>query len=136
MSSMTLRHMGTQAVLPLTDRLIWVNEFAHSPVAQEARWGTTGALMLHVAVRQAGRPIELDGHASQAFITRADCAMLHDWAAQRGQSFELTLRGQTREVVFDHTQPPAFQAEPLWLLLDGEQTPEQVFVPRLRFMEI
>lgn len=139
--AITLRHLGTQAVLALPDRLLWTNEYAWSPVAHEARWGTTGALMLHVAARQAGRPIELDGQLSEAWLDRATCAQLHAWAAAQGQRFELTLRGQARTVVFDHASGgPAFEAEPLWPLLDSEHGPqhmgELLYRPRFRFMEV
>ena len=47
--------------LDLSDRLIWTDEYAWSPVATEVRWGTTGAVQIHVGTRQAGRPITLDG---------------------------------------------------------------------------
>ena len=47
--------------LELSDRLVWVDEFEWSPVVSAVRWGTTGAQQIHVGVRQAGRPITLDG---------------------------------------------------------------------------
>jgi hypothetical protein len=134
--SITLRHLGTNQTVDLSDRLLWVNEFDWSPAAHEARTGTTGALLLHVGLRQAGRPIELDGRDSQAWLARAICAQLAQWAAQPGQTFELLLRGQARTVVFDNTGADAFAAEPIWSLADGEHTPELWYRPHFKFMEV
>ena len=79
--------------LDLSDRLIWTDEYAWSPVATEVRWGTTGAVQIHVGTRQAGRPITLEGRDTKAWITRAVCDQLNAWAALPGAAFELTLRG-------------------------------------------
>ena len=134
--SIALRHPGTQEVLLLPDRLDWVNEFSWSPVASEARYGTDGALLLHVGLRQAGRPIELQGAATEAWLECGAVQQLHAWAALKGQVFELTLRGLTRAVVFDHSGGNAFEAEPLWPLLDGEYDASALYRPALRFMEV
>jgi hypothetical protein len=132
----SLRHTGTGQALALSERLLWVNEYAWSPAAQEARWGTTGALLLHVGLRQAGRPIELDGRDSEAWLARADCIQVQQWAAQPGQTFELLLRGALRTVVFDHGGGNAFEADPIWRLADGEYTPELEYRPHLKFLEV
>jgi hypothetical protein len=134
--TISLKHTGTGQTLTLSDRLLWVNEYAWSPAAHEARYGTTGALLLHVGLRQAGRPIELDGRDSEAWLARAACAQLQQWAAQPGQTFELLLRGVLRAVVFDHSGGNAFDAEPIWKLVDGEHTPELEYRPYFRFMEV
>ena len=136
MSVISLKHTGSQETLLLPDRLVWVGEYAWSPVAHEAHWGTDGALLLHVARRQAGRPIELQGTASEAWLPRSTVQQLHAWASLKGQVFELTLRGQRHTVVFDHTQGSAFEAEPLWPLLDGEYDAGTLYRPTLRFMEV
>ena len=117
--------------LELSDRLIWTDEYAWSPVATEVRWGTTGAPQIHVGTRQAGRPITLDGRDTKAWITRAMCDQLNAWAALPGAAFELTLRGAARSVLLLE-----FQADPIWKLLDGEHTPELLYVPFFKFMEV
>ena len=134
--TISLKHLDTDVLLPLSDRLVWTNEYAWSPVATETRFGTTGALMVHVGLRQAGRPIELDGRDSQAWLTRAVVAQLHGWAAQPAQQFELLLRGTARAVVFDHAQGSGFDAEPIWRLVDGEHTPDLFYRPTFRFLEV
>lgn len=131
--SITLTHAGT--TLDLGDRLIWSDEFDWHPVVQAIGYSTTGALLLDVGTRLGGRPITLDGVQSQAWITRATCDTLKGWAALPGAELVLVLRGVPRNVIFDH-EKKAFEARPLWLLADGEQTPDQVFLPTLRFLEI
>lgn len=129
--AITLTYNGTTA--QLGDRLIWVNEFGWSPVEQVSDTGTTGALMVHVGVRTGGRPIELDGVESKAWITRSLCASLEAWAALPGIVLTLVLRGVSRQVIFDH-ESGGFEAKPIWRIADGQETPEQVFLPTFRFL--
>lgn len=136
----TLTHIDASTsavtVLELPDRMIWTDEYSWSPVVTATRWGTTGALQLHVGKRQAGRPISLEGKATQAWISRAVCNQLNELVALPGERFELLLRGQARTVVFDNSQGAAFDAEPVWKLLDGEHTPELFYRPNFKFMEV
>ena len=57
--SITLSLAGT--TLALSDRLAWTDEFAWSPVQQALEYSTTGVPLIDVAVKQAGRPITLEG---------------------------------------------------------------------------
>jgi hypothetical protein len=127
----TLTYNGTTA--HLGDRLIWLDEFGQSPVKQVTGPGTTGALLVHVGVRLAGRQITLDGVDSKAWITRSLCESLELWAALPGIKLTLVLRGVSRQVMFDHEQG-GFEATPVWLLADGEQTPDEYFLPVFRFL--
>lgn len=129
--SITLTYSGTTT--QLGNRLVWTDEFAWSPVAQVTEPGTTGALLVHVGARTAGRPITLDGVESNAWITRALCSSLEAWAALPGIFLTLMLRGVARQVIFDHEQG-GFEAQPIWRIADGEQTPEEVFLPTFRFL--
>lgn len=134
--SITLKHLGTGEVITLGERLVWTNEFARSPVAMEARWGTTGALMLHVAAKQAGWPITLDGVESEAWLPRATCQRLRAWADEPGAEFELTLRGQVRRVIFDASSGEAFAADPVWHIADSGQEPSLLYRPKFSFLEV
>lgn len=130
----TLTLAGT--TLALSDRLLWVDEFEWSPVATAVRWGTTGAPQIHVGLRQAGRPITLDGRESQAWLARALCSQVDAWHALPGATFSLVIRGLARSVVFDQSQGAAFTAAPIWKLADGEHTPELFYRPYFKFMEV
>ncbi|MCB4362684.1 hypothetical protein KIH07_03000 [Hydrogenophaga taeniospiralis] len=127
--AITLTYNGT--VANLGDRLIWTDEFGQSPVKQVKGSSTTGALLVHVGVLQAGRQITLDGVDSKAWIPRSLCESLELWAALPDITLTLVLRGVARQVMFDHERG-AFEATPIWLLADGEQTPDEVFLPILR----
>lgn len=121
--------------IELSDRLEWIDEFDWSPVEQSTAYSTTGALLVDVAVKLAGRPITLQGTATAAWITRELCATLQAWAAEAGTQFTLNLRGTARTVIFDHARG-GFAAVPLWPLLDGEQDAGDLLVPTFRFLEV
>jgi len=124
------------ATLALSDRLVWSDEHAWQAPQMATDYGTRGDLMVHVRARAAGRQITLDGVDSNAWITRADVLALQAWAAVAGAQFTLHLRGVDRTVMFDHTRAPAFDATPIWRLLDGEHTPELWCRPVFKFIEI
>lgn len=130
----TLTLAGT--TLELSDRLLWVDEYEWTPVVSAVRWGTTGAPQVHVGLRQAGRPITLDGRESEAWLSRALCDQLNDWHALPDAAFALVIRGQARNVRFDTSQGAGFTATPVWKLLDGEHTGETLYRPFFRFLEI
>lgn len=131
--AITLTYNGTTA--NLGDRLIWTNEFGWSPVEQVTEPSTNGKLIVHVGVREAGRPIELDGQESRAWFTRSLCASLEAWKALPGAVMTLVLRGVSRQVIFDQEQG-GFEAQAIWLTADGEEAPDQVFLPTLRFLTV
>ena len=131
--SITLTHAGT--TLALSDRLAWTDEFGWSPVEQSTEYSTTGALLVHVATKLAGRPITLEGKETATWISRATCTAIEAWAALGGAEFELVLRGVPRVVLFDHARK-GFEARPLHKLLDGEEHPDQIFIPTFRFLEL
>lgn len=131
--SITLTYNGTTATL--SDRLQWVDEFAWSPVEQATAYSTTGALLVDVAVKQSGQPITLEGTDTNAWISRALCDTLKAWAALPGAQFDLVLRSETHQVIFDHGKG-GFSAQPIWKLLDGEITPELFYRPTFRFLKV
>jgi hypothetical protein len=129
----TLTHGNT--TLALSDRLVWSDEFDWAPVEQSTQRTLTGALVLSVAARLAGRPITLQGGESAAWLTRGTCATLRAWCAEPGLELVLLLRGQNWNVIFDH-QRGALEAKPIWALLDGQEHAEQLFIPTLRFLTV
>ena len=131
--SITLTYNGTTATL--SDRLQWVDEFAWSPVEQATAYSTTGALLVDVAVKQSGQPITLEGTDTNAWITRALCDTLKAWAALPGAQFDLVLRSETHQVIFDQGKG-GFSAQPIWKLLDGEITPELFYRPTFKFLKV
>ena len=131
--SITLTYSGTTA--HLSDRLQWTNEYDWSPVDQATTYSTRGALLVDVGLKLAGTPITLDGPSTNTWISRALCDTLKAWAALPGAEFELVLRGVPRAVLFDQART-GFEATPLTRLLDGEESPDQIFLPTFRFIEV
>lgn len=129
----TLDKLGTS--VQLSDRLDWVDEFDWSPVEQSTTYSTTGAMHVDVGVKQAGRPITLQGIETAAWIQRGLCATLLAWAALPGAQFTLTLRGIDRTVIFDQARG-GFTAKPLWAVLDGEQANDELLAPTFHFLEV
>ena len=129
----TLTYNGTTA--HISDRLDWQDEFSWSPVDQATGYSTTGALLIDVALKQAGCPITLMGTETAAWVTRALCSTLQAWAELPGIQLTLVLRGQPRQVMFEHAKG-GFTGQPVFKLQDGEQTPEQLYLPTFRFIEV
>ena len=127
-----LTYNGTTA--NLSDRLQWTDEYDWSPVEQSAEFSTTGMLLVDVALKQAGRPITLEGQETAAWLTRAVCDTLQAWAALPGITLTLTVRGIARAVIFDQAKK-GFTAAPVWRLADGEHTVETLYLPTFRFLE-
>lgn len=120
--------------IELGGRLVWTDEFAWSPVLQSVEYSTTGALIVDVGERQAGRPITLDGTETQAWFPREVCDQLLAWVAVPGAELTLVLRGEERTVIFDQARG-GFEARPLWDLADGEESADQLLRVTLRFLE-
>ena len=131
--SITLTYNGTTA--HLSDRLHWADEFDWSPVEQATAYSTTGALLVDVAVKQAGQPITLEGTDTNAWISRALCSTLKAWAALPGAQFDLVLRGITHPVIFDHAQG-GFSAQAIWRLADGAIDAELMYRPTFKFLKV
>lgn len=125
-----------QTLLQLPEGLIWTNEFGWSPTVSSTRDGSTGALIVHVGKRKAGRPITLDGVLCKAWIERSVCQQLYAWEAIPDAVFELVLRGTARQVRFDNTQGAGFTAQPMWRLLDSEHNGQTDYYPILKFIEV
>lgn len=129
----TLTYQSTE--LALSDRLHWANEMAWSPVEQQTGYATDGTFLVDVGVKQSGRPIELLGVETQAWLTRATCLQCQAWCALPAARFTLVLRGVARTVMFDQ-QKGGFDGEPVWKLVDGEITGETLYRPTFRFLEV
>lgn len=104
--------------LSLPAGLVWEDEFAWSPVAQSAEYGLTGALVLDVASKQAGRPITLTGQSDSTrhtgWVSRADLLALTAALGVPGATFALTLHdARTFTVVALHDGEGPIDAEPL-----------------------
>jgi hypothetical protein len=133
--SITLTHTLTSTSVTLPDAMNWVDEYTWSPVEQTKTYTTTGALLIEEGVKQAGRPISLEGSEDRTWCTRALVDQLHAWAQTASIVLTLTLRGTARSVTFDHERG-ALQGLPVLFYADGSIASDDWYVPTLRFLEI
>lgn len=86
--------------------MVWIDEFDWSPVEKTTGYSLTGALLVDVATKQAGRLITLEAEQDAGWITRANLQALQAQAAMPGQVFTLALAsGQTFQVQFAPGNP-------------------------------
>ena len=121
--------------LALPDALSWTDEYTWSPIEQAQNYTTTGALLIDEAVKQAGRPITLEGAETRTWCTRALVDTLHAWAATPGIVMTLVLRGVSRSVTFDHVRG-ALQGLPVLFYADGSIEATDFYIPTLRLIEV
>lgn len=133
--AITLTHTASSTSVTLPDALNWTDEYTWSSVTQSKSYTTTGALLIEEAVRQAGRPITLEGSEDTTWCTRALVDQLHAWAQTTGITLNLTLRGTARTVTFDH-EKGALQGLPVLFFEDGSIASDDWYVPTLRFIEL
>lgn len=129
--SITLSFGATTIVL--NPDLYWSDEHTWHPVEQIVSRSITGAQIISVGQRTGGRPITLKPREdNRAWMTYADLSLLKAWAAIAGLEMQLTLRGITRAVVWNH--PDALDGLPVDHsrdVLDGDY-----FRITLKFLEI
>ena len=130
-----LTHAASSTTLTLPDALSWADEYTWSPVEQAKTYTTTGALLIEEGVKQAGRPITLEGDEDSTWCTRALVDQLYAWAHMPGMVLTLTLRGVPRSVTFDHERG-ALMGLPVKFYADGSIESTDFYVPTLRFLEL
>jgi len=105
--------MNTLDAVTLPDDIWWEDEIDWTPVEQTVEYSTTGALLIDLATKQAGRPITLIGDERTAWITRATALALQALAAVPGKQMTLVIHGQQFTVMFRHEEMKALDTEPL-----------------------
>jgi len=94
--------------------LVWSDEWTASRVAQSVRRTLDGSVVVFYGQLQAGLPITLESEPDTGWLTRAQIEAIAMRAASPGGVYSLTLRGESRQVMFRHHEPPAFEARGLW----------------------
>lgn len=114
--------------------LFWSDELNWQPVEQTTQRTITGALIVSVAERVAGRPITLEPQDdSSAWMTRQVVQALRNWAADPGKELVLTLHGATYQVMFRH-QDGGLEARPV--VQYNQPANEDFYLCTVRLMEI
>ncbi len=122
------------ATLTLDPDLLWSDEDNWHPVQQNVQRTITGALDVQAAAMNKGRPITLEPEDdSSAWMQSAVVVQLRNWAAVPGLQLVLTLRNETRTVIFRH-QDGGLEARPVVHYRDRVTTDWYLCV--IRLMEI
>ena len=94
--------------------MVWIDEFDWQPVEKALEYSLTGALLIDVGVKQAGRPITLQGSEDAGWLTftRSVLTALAAQAAEPEGEFELVLAdGRSFTVQFAPESP--IEARPI-----------------------
>lgn len=115
--------------------LYWEDEHSWFPVEQTIERTITGALIVQNATRIGGRPITLRGEDERsAWINKATLDQLKTWASMPGQPMALSIRGQSKQVIFRHHDGEAIEATPV--VHYAEMQDEDFYSVTIRLMEI
>jgi hypothetical protein len=124
---------GTTSI-NLPDDLEWTDETAYSVVEQSTEHTLTGALVVDVGARLAGRPITLTG-GDDVWVTRAVVDALRAWADTPGQTLTLTMTGYAAmSVMFRLQDGPGVEARPV--LFAAPISADDAYTITLYLMEI
>jgi hypothetical protein len=80
--------------------LLWVDEYAYTPVKQTINTAVDGSLVIEAAAALTGRPITLQGGDDYAWISKATLESLRLKQATPGLVMTLSLLGVTHSVIF------------------------------------
>jgi len=89
------------------DNFVWLNEFDYLPVAEQTERALNGAQHIEKTPIPAGRPIYLYSDFEDASVFTP----LYEHAQTTLTAFEITIRGNVFNVVWDHSQK-AVEAAP------------------------
>ena len=86
--------------ITLPTDLIWIDEYAWTPVKQSINTAVNGGLIIEAAAALAGRPITLQGGDDYAWASKATLELLRLKQATPGLVMSLSLLDVTHSVIF------------------------------------
>ncbi len=123
----------TTTTVPLSDDFAFVEQYTWSQLAMRKAFSVSGALIVQTGLKQAGRPITLQGDEQHAWVTRAQLASLRTLADTPSITLTLDFRGETYSVIFD-AEAGAIDAAPV-ADFDTEDAAD-FFIVTLRFLTV
>lgn len=132
---MKLINQATGEELGLHHDLLWTDEHSWSKTVATRTYAVTGALIVQVGTRKAGRHITLAApNEEMGWLPRATVDTLRAWADVAGLQMQLQMdNGQTYNVQFRHDDG-ALEARPVKGFTSPD--PADYFLATIRFMEI
>lgn len=126
--------------LALPDDLAWPDEFDWAPVVATQQRSLSGALIIHHATAQSGRPITLASNGA-AWYPRANVMTLQGWLAAAASSvaagdvpaaMTLDYHGRTFNVAWRMAGTQPLEAVPAYRLADPDGTHPYLITLRLQ----
>lgn len=124
--------MTTLDAITLPDDLLWIDEYAHTPVKQTVSTAVDGTLIIEAATQTKGRPITLQGGADYGWVTRTVLEQVRAKQYQAGLQMTLVVRGNYYNVLF--AQPGGIEAKPVIDYNNPDGT--DVYTVTLKFFEV
>lgn len=94
---------GVSTTLTLPNDILWEDEHSWYGVVHESGYTLTGALVVEVSQKLAGKPVTLRSRPNMSWIPKATFDVLKAWAETPGKQLTLTIRGVSHTVIFDHS---------------------------------
>ena len=123
----------TLNALAIPGDMLWTDEFNWTAVERATEYSLTGALVVDVGERLAGRPITLEGADNGGWMSRTALLALYAMAVTPVLAIVLTLAdGRTFNVTFAEGDP--IEAEPVIDYSDPQGS--TWYVVKIRLLEI
>ena len=116
--SITLAHGTTTVTLP--SDILWEDEHNWDSVVQQMEYTVTGALVVEVSQKLAGRPVTLRSLDQMAWIDKTTHDQIRTWANTPGRQLTLTIRSVPYTVIFDHART-SVESEVIGYYKDSQQ---------------
>lgn len=120
----------TLGAIAIPEDVWWQDEFDWTPIAESTEYGLTGALVIDIGIREAGRPITLVSNPAGGWVPRATVQALQ---AQRDSTPVSTLAltlADGRVITVKHDRTRQFEAAPVRPVSDmTAATPYRITLP-------
>jgi hypothetical protein len=93
-----------EVIIP--NSVVWIDEFSYSPIQQTKSYTLSGALVLESGVKQAGRPITLEGRVDSGWVNRSIVDALYNKLADNAMMTLTLADNRAFNVRFDHEAKP------------------------------
>lgn len=131
---MTISISDGTTTISLPEDMFWSDEYSWSPIEQAVATSITGAAIVDIGVRTAGRPITLVSDEQHAWMPFSIVTQLKAWRDTAGKQLTLSLRNANFTVMFRHQEKPAVDVT---AVIDYNAPDAQDwFFGTLKFMEV
>ena len=103
----------TLAGLPIPRGMVWSDEFGWSRIEKSLEYSLTGAALIDVGIRQAGRPITLQGEVEAGWIKRGALVALRELAETEPEGEYLLALADGRTFNVQFAPGLAVEAKPI-----------------------